>query len=33
MIIENNPIELKALEAFRKGDIEEARQLEAEFVS
>lgn len=33
MIIENNPIELKALEAFRKGDIEEARRLEAEFVS
>lgn len=32
MIIENNPIELEALEAFKNGDIKEARNLEAEFV-
>lgn len=32
MIIEKNPIELEALEAFKRGDAEEARRLEAEFV-
>ncbi len=33
MIIENNPIELEALEAFKRGDTEEARRLEKEFVT
>lgn len=32
MIIENNPIELAALDAFERGDLKEARRLEAEFV-
>lgn len=32
MKIENNPIEVEALEAFKRGDIEEARKLEGEFV-
>lgn len=32
MIIENNPIELEALDAFKRGATEEARRLEAEFV-
>ena len=32
MKIENHPIEIEALEAFKRGDIEEARKLEGEFV-
>lgn len=32
MIIEKNPVEVEALEAHKRGDVDEARMLEAEFV-
>lgn len=32
MIIENNPIEVKAMQAYKEGDIDKAHRLEAEFV-
>lgn len=32
MKIENNPIEVEALEAFKRGETEKARSIEAEFV-
>lgn len=32
MMIEKNPIEVAAMDAFKCGDIEEGRRLEGEFV-
>ena len=32
MIIENNPIEVRAMQAYKEGDIDTAHELEAEFV-
>ncbi len=32
MIIENNPIEVRAMQAYRDGEIDKAHELEAEFI-